>query len=105
MARRKKTQSTFNPKYQCYWVENTRVLEIMEKNKSYERNIKNAFKCESKNGEPRTCIYWSRLTDIFEVGCQVSLYGRIENSVFIVKKMIVYPNVEPIRKEGEQYGT
>lgn len=92
--RRRRKQTTFNPKYECYWVENTHVTEVLEKNKSYERNIKNAFKCESKKGEPRTCIYWSRVTEILEAGSLVSMYGRLENNVFIVKKLLVYPKAE-----------
>lgn len=92
MSRKKKKKITEQkPTYNYFWQE-TVVTEILEKNKCYGDKIKNAFKCESSVGEPRTCIYWERLTDILQVGSRVSLKGRIQGNAFLCIKVTVYPD-------------
>lgn len=68
----------------------TVIVEILEKNKLYERcqKVKNVFKCASNKGKPRLCVAWERFPNI-EEGDLVGMTGYIKNEVFLIKSLII----------------
>lgn len=76
----------FKHKYQCDWV-TTEVTKIEEKNKRYKDKFKCAFYCKSPTGIPRLCIAWGEHN--IEVGDTVEMKGRIENNVFLCRKLFI----------------
>lgn len=59
------------------------VIEIIENNKQYpNEKIKNVFKCASRDGNGKTCIYWG-ISNI-ATGDEISMTGRYKDEVFLV---------------------
>ena len=77
----------------------TVVLDILEHDKEYEEtgNFKNTFRCLSKSGTPRLCVYWERSPNL-AIGDKITMHGKIKNDVFLVKDLRITKKLDASQK-------